>query len=106
MEMPGQNIVMPGQNIVVLDIETARSSEDCRHCGLSADHHDFRSGRGCFCRASYHRDDSPCYTKIGWDDKAALGLSIGQLLRGDGLPIQLPRPLLPSHRSHPCQEGC
>ena len=48
-----------GSNTVVLDLETARSADDCRHC----DSHSIHLGH--------------TYEKIGWKDHAALGLSIG-----------------------------
>jgi hypothetical protein len=52
-------------NTIVLDLETARSADDCRHCGSPFDsgNHALGIGHG--------------FEKIGWDDKAALGLSIG-----------------------------
>jgi hypothetical protein len=58
---------LAGQNIVVLDLETARSADDCRHCGYGADVHSVIS--------------SACtrYERLGWNDPTALGLSIGCL---------------------------
>src|SRR5262245_47047525 len=54
---------MQGANIVVLDLETEHSAEDGRHCGLS--------------REEFHWDTEHVYEAIGWNDHAALGLSIG-----------------------------
>lgn len=56
---------MSKHNIVVLDLETAHSADDCKHCGTAFDsgQHTLAPGHG--------------FEKIGWDDKLALGLSIG-----------------------------
>lgn len=52
-----------GATIVVLDLETARSADDCRWCARAqGDHLDTQSH---------------VYTPIGWEDHAALGLAIG-----------------------------
>lgn len=60
-----------GKNIIVLDLETARSANDCKHCyGQERMHHD---GSGmCFKTGMKTR-----FAQIGWENKAALGLSIG-----------------------------
>jgi hypothetical protein len=59
--------MLESQNILVLDVETLASADDCRHCGKpsSARH---RSTQG---------DNCPGYEPIGWENKAALSLSIG-----------------------------
>lgn len=56
------------EEIIVLDLETVRSAEDCRLCGLPRYDHNTRGD--C-------KDGSEWYKPIGWDNKAALGLSIG-----------------------------
>lgn len=65
-----------GQNIVVLDLETARSAEDCRYCGESEGMHEAVS-HGALCRRDATTVEGSTFSKIGWDNKAALGLSIG-----------------------------
>ncbi len=59
-------------NVVILDLETARSAEDCQHCGKSKETH----GTGV---AACHTPlfGLAVYKPIGWDNKVALGLSIG-----------------------------
>lgn len=72
--------MLNGKNIVVLDCETARSADDCRHCGRAFE--DCHTG-------NYSRDFSAAtllghsFEKIGWDNKIALGLSIACLYRYD-----------------------
>ena len=53
-----------GNNIMVLDLETLHSADDCQDCGDDA-----RQG-ACRSPTGQHR-------RIGWDNKLALGLSIG-----------------------------
>lgn len=68
-------MTLEGMNCLVVDLETLASADDCRHCGSPAyAHGDTRSGQSC-----HHAGDHPwtCYERIGWDDHAALGLSIG-----------------------------
>jgi hypothetical protein len=57
-------------NIIVLDLETARSADDCLHCMGEQAIHGQRNPLG---------ETWPCpgYEAIGWDNKPALGLSIG-----------------------------
>ena len=65
-------------NIIVLDLETARSAEDCRHCDEPQDMHG--SGTAGWCRPYENISvggTGEVYTPIGWDNKPALGLSIG-----------------------------
>ena len=59
-----------GENIVVVDLEVARSPEDCM-CGKSKDEH-YGGARYCS-----NPPQSQLYHPIGWGGKAALGLSIG-----------------------------
>ena len=62
------------KNCIVLDLETARSAEDCRHCGRGREAHLGYST----CGPLYdERGGQAGYAPLGWDDKAALGLSIG-----------------------------
>ena len=65
-----------GKNIIVLDVETAHSAEDCRHCGVAEDQH-YSDGA---CQPWSGSIPGNCITQfsaIGWDNKPALGLSIG-----------------------------
>lgn len=64
--------MLRGTNIVVLDLETAHSAHDCRHCSTHK-----RAWNNISCLA----EDG--HVTIGWDDHAALGLSIGCLYRYD-----------------------
>jgi hypothetical protein len=57
-------VPLAGANIVVLDLETARSADDCRLCGAASERH--TPG------VSGH-----AYEPLGWDRKVDLGLSIG-----------------------------
>lgn len=66
-------------NIIVLDLETARSAESCRHCGQSAGEHvraPMIGGHPGVLRC-YAGSTGPGFQELGWDNKAALGLSIG-----------------------------
>lgn len=63
---------MPNQNIVVLDLGTARSADDCL-CGATKDEH---HGRHLGCSLK-NIAEGTVYQPIGWDNKPALGLSIG-----------------------------
>src|SRR6266446_2034276 len=63
--------MLEGSNIIVIDTETLRSADDCRHCGKPKDIHKPGLGRCSSALASPH------FTPLGWDNKPALGLSIG-----------------------------
>lgn len=60
--------MLEGHNICVLDLETARSADDCKVCGQSNE----QCVRGYPIVADTH-----VFTKIGWENTTALGLSIG-----------------------------
>jgi hypothetical protein len=62
---PLTGVALAGANIVVLDLETARSADDCRYCGAALEGH----ARGVY--GHYH-----AHEPIGWDRKVDLGLSI------------------------------
>lgn len=62
---------MINTNTVVLDLEVQHSPDWCRHCFKSLDDHGMK--RKCAPQSL----SSPFYSKIGWDDHASLGLSIG-----------------------------
>ena len=64
------------RNVVILDLETRHSAEDCRHCGTPQTHHQPLSS---VCIVKSGPDNAPLsqFEKIGWDNHAALGLSIG-----------------------------
>ena len=62
--------MLEGKNVIVLDLETARSAEDCKHCGKSQDgHHEDGT-----CLDGSH---AKVFDPIGWNNRPALGLSIG-----------------------------
>lgn len=67
------------ENISVLDLETAKSAEDCRHCGQAEEGHvraPMIGGHPGVLRC-YAGSTGPGFQAIGWENKAALGLSIG-----------------------------
>ena len=59
-------------NIVVIDLECAKSADDCRYCGL--ENVEPLHLAGC-CRGVAYAGDR--FTPLGWDNTAALGLCIG-----------------------------
>lgn len=60
---------LEGRNICVLDLETLHSANDCAHCYEAESAH--------FPRFMSLASDCPGYARIGWENKLALGLSIG-----------------------------
>ena len=70
-------IFSSGLGVVVLDLETAKSADDCLHCGQSVHAHlphtPQSPGRKCFAGSTSGRG----FEAIGWDNKLALGLRIG-----------------------------
>lgn len=73
--------MLEGRNIVVLDLETARSANDCMRCGQPSESHAFE-GNTLLCTTEAHQINTPLtpfdiYTRIGWDNKLLLGLSVG-----------------------------
>ena len=73
-----------GLNIVCIDLETARSADDCRHCGKAQEAH--YSDGACESWEGFRpRDTVTQFSPLGWDNKPALGLSIGcYYAYGDG----------------------
>lgn len=61
---------LAGRNICVLDLETLKSADDCRHCGQSEAQHMIDADPPT---CPYPSD----YKPIGWECKLDLGLSIG-----------------------------
>ena len=61
------------RNTIILDLETAHSADDCCQCGMPAEAH----GLDNRCDTPTLRTIGARYTRLGWDNKAALGLSIG-----------------------------
>jgi RNase_H superfamily len=57
---------LSGRNILVVDLETERSAEDCRHCGQPEAWHRTTNHPSC-----------GAFAAIGWERKVDLGLSIG-----------------------------
>lgn len=72
-------IDLAGLNVVVLDIETLKSADDCRHCGTAKEAHapDQRRGDGSLWVWPCPDGRPASYAGIGWERKADLGLSIG-----------------------------
>ena len=67
-------------NTIILDLETAYSAEDCQHCGRAVDmHNNLTKGWSSEAQPVLHCQNGghTTYTPLGWDNKAALGLSIG-----------------------------
>lgn len=69
--------MLEGQNICVLDLETMVSADDCKHCGRALEEHFHNSLHFEDYRPCTASSGTPRYEKIGWNDKPALGLSIG-----------------------------
>ncbi len=69
---------LEGLNIVCLDVETARSADDCRYCGTTRGSH-LPSYELCPTKPDvvHDGDRAQTFEAIGWHNKAALGLSIG-----------------------------
>jgi Predicted 3'-5' exonuclease related to the exonuclease domain of PolB len=64
-----------GKNIVVLDLETAASADDCRHCRQAESAHLVSHMAGCsYCPPG---QTGTGYERIGWGNKVMLGLAIG-----------------------------
>lgn len=63
------------KDAIVLDLETARSADDCRHCGHPEDVHVTSTlAGGNYCPPGQMRTG---YERLGWKNTAAFGLSIG-----------------------------
>lgn len=67
---------LTGKNIVVIDVETARSAEDCRHCGKRDTYH-YADGACGPWHGATPADSITQFSALGWDNPPALGLSIG-----------------------------
>lgn len=72
-------MALAGLPICILDLETERSAEDCRHCGQAENVHirapmigDHPGVLRCFAGST-----GPGFQALGWGNKAALGLNIG-----------------------------
>lgn len=63
-------------NTIVLDLETALSADDCRHCGKDLAQH-YADGACLPWEGERPADDVTQFSAIGWNNKPALGLSIG-----------------------------
>ena len=63
-------------NIVVIDVETAVSADDCRHCGQALQAH-YADGACTSWTGEKPADDVRQFTALGWRNPPALGLSIG-----------------------------
>ena len=61
------------QNIIVLDLEGARSADDCVHCYHPQSDH-CASGA---CPSDVEQRGLTRFVPIGWNNRSALGLSIG-----------------------------
>lgn len=67
--------MMP-QNTIVLDLETARSADDCRHCGHQKSAH-YDAGACADWDGQKPPRSVTQFSPIGWNNKSALGLAIG-----------------------------
>lgn len=68
--------MLKGSNCIILDLETARSADDCRHCGKELTMH-YADGACTPWTGDRPGDDITQWSKIGWDNKQDLGLGIG-----------------------------
>lgn len=73
--------MLEGKNVVILDLETEKSADDCRHCGRTVERHQnlTQDWEGDVPPVLHCQEDGGArvYARLGWDNKAALGLSIG-----------------------------
>jgi hypothetical protein len=69
-------MTLAGKNIVVLDLETLQSADDCRHCGQAESAH-YAHGACAPWEGQRPADHLTQFSALGWNDKPALGLSIG-----------------------------
>lgn len=60
-------------NIVVLDLETAKSADDCIRCGMAEEQHGLHN----VCETPDLRVVGARFSSIGWNNKSLLGISIG-----------------------------
>lgn len=67
---------MHGRNIVVLDLETARSADDCRHCNKPESQH-YDEGACEFWIGEKPADTVNQFSPIGWRAVSKLGISVG-----------------------------
>lgn len=64
-------------NTIVLDLECARSADDCRHCGQSEEAHYADGACEPWEGLEPPAETVTQFSVIGWDNKPALGLAIG-----------------------------
>ena len=63
---------LAGSQTIIVDVETQFSAQDCRHCGLENVEPLHSAGQ---CQGVAYAGNR--FEPLGWDNKAALGLSIG-----------------------------
>lgn len=66
----------PFSDVIILDLECAHSPDDCRYCGKAREQH-MAGVMVCPTEDPFSIDASRYYTALGWNNKPALGLSIG-----------------------------
>lgn len=66
----------PYSDVIVLDLECAHSPDDCRYCGKAQAAH-MPGVMVCQPEDAFTLDHRQSYTPLGWNNKPALGLSIG-----------------------------
>lgn len=67
---------LTGQPICIIDLETARSADDCRHCGKDGMEH-YADGACEDWTGDRPPDTVHQFAPLGWNNTLALGLSIG-----------------------------
>ena len=70
-------MTLNGRPICVLALETAHSANDCKYCGKPKDLHTIPSSYCTGVTDPPGHFGDPQFAAIGWDNRAALGLSIG-----------------------------
>lgn len=68
--------MLEDQNVIVLDLETLRSTDACRHCGQSQSAH-YDEGACQPWQGKKPSDTIAQFSPLGWKQPPALGLSIG-----------------------------
>ena len=66
----------PMRDLIVLDLECAHSPDDCRYCGKGRAQH-MAGVMVCPTEDPLAPDPAYAYTALGWNNKPALGLSLG-----------------------------
>jgi hypothetical protein len=76
-------MILNGSNCIILDLETHRSPSDCQICGPSHATHESMTHESMTHESMTHESMTHQYAPLGWENHAALGISLGCLYRYD-----------------------